>query len=695
MKQVAAGMKRIIALLLMIAICVPSVSAGEGNGAANQRNLVLNVKFDEPTDDGQISGRITVLYDQGDSSEHQAQNVKVIIQTHEKIQFLDMTAPFGVRQQKKDTLLVNLYHINSGNEAGITFRLEYRPGNENIHPQLDADGEVIRPWMTVTVESDNYETIEYSCDLDIEPVARAVCIGWNIKEFCIGDIHIPDKSPAIKNDIYMLSNVFANCFYNGKKVETELPLYNRQWMSVANYLRSDITDKADRNDITYFYVNAHGYNLSRDNIQVCNDGEGVSRPVNNQGIVTRAVNAISYGELLSSLSASKGRAVILLDSCYSGNAIKYARALMDEQRMVIITSANEVLQAGAYDQYGWFANDLAKIARVDAYPDWISTLGSNFDDLFQHYIMKQDLQQLEDIIGTDACATAGDIYLQETKRSIEIENDIPILKNYIGLCPMHFGNLSLPVFVRSEDYDDHKIIIAVKNEKYVLYPKIVFSYDPNDEYGDVIMYMLNGERQLVFEASDNPDLCLYRARLNTFGYDYYHVSLEESCGMATRLCVQSLKKNLILAQYDVAINGADENDGACQSYYTIYRADSKKGLEAVLSGHMFSTYEIVDDGIVRPYRVEYAADNQVCDMKSFLTAFEKYDVAFTDDWLLVEDHLYKNKEVYQVFQRAYSKEGKILLADMRNNEYEELPPTYDELVREYGLGEMKQDQEQE
>ncbi len=680
-------------MMLMFFNVQPAAMA-ESKEAPVQPSISISVSYGEPGKDGRLETWVTVLCDQGDSSENTAKNVTLSIQGHERIQFLGMDAPYEIQPNPDNLFLLDLHDMASGSAHIISFRIEYQykssKGGQIIRQQLDENGEIVRPWMKIIAESANYGSCVYSCDLDIESKPRALCVGW--------DTH--NNTPAIETDVDMLKDTFDQCFLNGIPVDTE-KIYNVEFDDFAEYLLGLDTDE---NDITYIYVNAHGVSdlinhffANHTGYRTMLGGEEIEADI------------VSYNELIENISKIKGRLVILLEICFSGNAIPPAKQYLDLEKHVVVTSVNTWMYSGAFSSYGWFANDLVNIAGMSGYPAW--------DSIMRDTIMKtltgivdpalsifNSIAKLTSLFPQKEAITASDIYQQESKRAVEItltklQGIIPIF-NYsllnkegavqlitTGLSPHIYGNGDLPVFIRNAEYDNGEVIIVVKNESCTVYPpeeklSVVFSFDePSEWAGRVDMYMLSSDGHLIAENSENPEEWKYRSRLTTYSFGYRPAPLDDSGGISTHLYAERLSNNLVLVQMDAGVVAMGPNDPHCLTHYTIYRLDPVDGLQKELFGIREGWYPD-HSGETEAYEINCSLNDEKCDQEALFKAFGEYGIRFRNDRICIED---RGKPWYQIVPHAYSEEGIAVLDDIYTTVDSELPKTYEQLVAEYGI----------
>lgn len=670
-------------------------------------SLSISVQYDRPMENGFRGVWVTVSCDPGSTAIDRAEGVTLTLKAHERIQFSGISAPYEISVNPDGSCVLELHDIASGSSQECSFHLMYQyeesRGRKYVHQHLDENGDVVRPWWSMVADSSNCGSCVYTCELDVEPIPRAVCVGWDIDH----------STPAIPNDVDLLNGAFGASFFNGNPVTTYPEVVNYEFDDLAALL--DSLDPDD-NDITYIYVNAHGAANHRDHFFALH--QGYKREAN--GKMIDASNLVNYNDLIKMFSKLNGRVVILLEICFSGNAIGPAEEYLDQKRMAMMTSVNDSMSSGAYPSYGWFANDLAKIAGTGGYPDWETVLVQEpAHETVLTTMMGPVLYAAAKVTGIVYSAfeqqdaiTLGDVYIQEGKRTIEITMGkaemAPLIlisgiygiyiensfDNFIdpittGLSPMIVGNSELPVFVKNAEYDDGKVILAVKSEDcYSVPPEaghamVVFSYDEPEEWsGYVVMYMLNEEGHLITESGGNAEDWKFRSLLTVPGYGFRPAPLEDTGGLSTRLYAEYLPDGRILVQMDVGVDGMGANDPHCLSYYKIYRTDYTEGLQVELFGVREAWYPQFGKGDLEAYECYCTLNDEKCDEETLLAAFREYGIEFERDGICISEGKYPR---YEVVPRAFSPEGVEALKDIRSSVVSELPPTYDELEAEYGL----------
>ncbi len=505
---------RMLSLFLMVVLLAATAQytrAETETGEKTPPSVSLKVEYDEPTADGRLSAWLYVSCDQGNSSESVAENVIVQIQAHERIEYLDVTGPYEIGPQPNNCYVLYLHDMASGTKQMCTLRLQYKfqePVTEKtilgtktkpVHQYLNEDGTYIEPWLNVTVSSDNYGMCEYTCDLDIMSKPRALLIGWDLDEEGVGNI---------QNDLNMMGEAYSGCYFNGLPVEVEAQQYNQEITSVDAFISGiDIDD----NDITFIYVNAHGYMDYKQYFAGMNSGY----QLNINGEIIDAPRVIAYKDLVDYFSTFSGRVVIVLDICFSGNAMDAAPEYLDPDRTVLITSVDKETFSGAYPSYGWFANDVAKMGGAAGHIDWEEALTEAIAKADALNTVKlsgvEAIKALGKLItdpNEDGVITAGEVYSRESARGIQLAADKAVLTVLLampasffldeekanelistGICPQIYGNADLPVFVRDEEYDDGKVFIAVKNEKYRNVYRTLCAEFNDFDYAEYLAYL--------------------------------------------------------------------------------------------------------------------------------------------------------------------------------------------------------------
>ncbi len=90
--------RRLFSMLLvfiLLAAAGPYALAETGTGEKTPPSVSLKLEYDKPTADGRLSAWLYVSCDQGDSPESVAENVTVQIQTHERIEYLEVMGPYS------------------------------------------------------------------------------------------------------------------------------------------------------------------------------------------------------------------------------------------------------------------------------------------------------------------------------------------------------------------------------------------------------------------------------------------------------------------------------------------------------------------------------------------------------------------------------------------------------------------------
>ena len=431
-------------------------------------------------------------------------------------------------------------------------------------------------------------------------------------------------------------------------------------------------------------MNAHGVDNIRSHIFGNNTGYEYHH---SDGKTYRDV-IIPYADLVNVFSGVKGRAVIVFESCFSGNAVTEAKACIDPDRMVILSSVTSGMTSGTYPNIGWFANDLRILARrplttplglhellfVDD-PDYslwnTETYEVGLDDQSDDKVKYADVIEYQ----SDDVVTVGEAYAAEDQR-----------RNYIGLYPQGYGNSALPLFVLTEEYDDGIFLFCVKNEEYHEYPpvawgEVVFSYDPKYSWvGTVTMYVLDGDGRLVEEASEAPENWVFRTRLTDDNFGYRPAPLSQAGGINTRLLAIRLSNSLVLTEWDTGFVAAGPNAPRESSTYSVWRVDPTQGVELVLQGTFNATYDkTAYRGDLQPVSAGYRLNGLACTEDEFLSAFAEYEIGFWYSILAVTGNMRES------FLTAYSTDGEVLLAEIRSDAEAPLPPTYDGLVAAHGL----------
>ena len=662
----------------------------------------LSVEYSKPEADGRLDAWLTVSCDQGDGEDapDTAEDVEVIVQAHELIEFLDVTGPYEIAPLPDNKYKIKLHDMKSGSTRMCTLRIKIRGMDEirrdnplldaligtyeNNHIHLDEEGGIIVPWLKLKVTSKNYGSCEYSCDLDIAPEPRAVILGWN-----------NGSDPSIENDTGIMNDTWSQCYFNGLPVDVVISSYNEDWKDI----REQIGDlETDDNDLTYFYVNAHGLENLRAHIAGNNSDysyDDDARDIHEEGTL------IPYEDLVSVFSGVRGRAVIVFDSCFSGFAVNAAEQILDPERMVILSSVNTKMYSGAYPNIGWFTNDLGILAgKSDS-----GFLGFAVD-LLKHQILPfPTLNEMDvEIYRMDGVVSVQEAKACETLRHSEIavnkiigflplcftpmSTDDKVELLYTGIDPQTFGDATLPLFELTKYTDDYQVIIAVKNEEYQEYPpssraEVVFSYDAEHVWaGTVTMYVLNEDGHLVSEASEDPSKWTFRTMLTDDNYGYRPAPISQTGGISTRLFAVQLSDSLVLTEWDTGLVAAGPNPPAELSTYSIWHVDPHQGIELVLKGEYFAEYNIASyQGDLIPEKIRHRLDGSACSEEEFRSAFKEYGVDFSDSMIDVTEIM------REAFLMAACEEGEVVLEELRSSIGSELPPAYVELEAVYGLAE--------
>ena len=253
-------------------------------------DLVLEIGFERGTGTGQIS---------------RAENVTVHAE-----------GTYGLKPQNAD--------IEAGditNTGTVTVNYIYEDPDGSPHPSLD------RPWVRVSIESDNCGSLEYICELDVQPRARYLILHG----------HEDSLESSIGNSADIVENIYTSRRFDGVPVLGEDKYINPeegQFIDSEGYLDTLRSFHTDDNDITYIYVAAHGGP---------DDGTGAS-PLS---FKKKDGSLITMEELLTYVNQNvKGRVVLLFDNCYSGRAVEYAESSgMDPDRYFVASATTSKNQS--------------------------------------------------------------------------------------------------------------------------------------------------------------------------------------------------------------------------------------------------------------------------------------------------------------------------------------------------------------
>ena len=703
----------IMAVLIgLLCISYQPVSLAEGETEDIPPSLGITVTYSDPEDNGRIDGWFTVTCDKGnrENAPATAKNVVVTVKAHEFVNFLDISGPYEIAPKPDNTYQLDLHDVTPGDTVQCYFRLKIEdpaataqeektafaglPGikasKEKPHIHLDEEGNIIVPWIRIEVESDNYGSCLYTCDLDIAPVARVFLMGWE------------DSAGAIRNDVDMMEEVYSSCYYNGLEIEDVRDLYGVDWNDIKDQIEAM---DADKNDVTYFYVNAHGAADLRTHIFGTNAGYRTEY----QGQMTDASNLIAYTDMLETFGGVEGRVVILFDSCFSGRAVNAAPQYLDSDRMVILSAVNGEMYSGTFSDYGWFTNDLVKIAGASGYPSW-ETVSNAFTLAGETSIripvaetIVNEQRVIASLLTNDYAVMAQEVYAQESAREIRIymnEVEAGILyffRSFVdkegtvesiltGINPQIYGDSELPVFVTTPDYDDEKVIVVVKNEETKVYPpgwEVVFSYDAETDFSGIMTMYLLSEGGHLFPETDpeDPASWQYRVRLTDDNFAYRPAPLEKTGGISTRIYAEKLGPDLVLAEWDTGVGAAGPNAPWNRNTYTIYRL-SAEGIVPELTGTTSGQFDpAAYEGTLEPEITTYTLNGEKCTEAEFLEAFGEYGIHFETSTISVSSYL---SEICQV---AYGEEGEVILSELRSDVESELPPALATLQETLGIEE--------
>ena len=164
-----------------------------------------------------------------------------------------------------------------------------------------------RGTLRVRAISDDQPIKEYNGVFDCRSVARALIT------VAPGYEENGEKQKWFENDLKMMEEVFEHCSWNGQSVQVT-SVYDPKLIldtseAMDGFLNLCTGMSIDSNDITYIYISAHG---------------------NKQGIGTysaaKGFEVAYYETMLTWLQQNvPGRIVLILDACFTGNAVDIAK----------------------------------------------------------------------------------------------------------------------------------------------------------------------------------------------------------------------------------------------------------------------------------------------------------------------------------------------------------------------------------
>ena len=203
---------------------------------------------------------------------------------------------------------------------------------------------------------------------------------------------------------------------------------------------------------------------------------------------------------------------------------------------------------------------------------------------------------------------------------------------------------------------------------------VVFSMEDGDEERkDVYLYMLDREHHLIPEDAEDETY----HKLISYRYFGFHPRL--GTNFTTRIYVERLPENHLLVQWDAGVPEADANNPRIEDWYSVLHLSYEDGITLELSGKHESWFSFFERGTLTPVEEYYVLQDKICTQEEFEQAFAQYDITFEPDLLVC------NAYRIEPFPRAYSATGQAALEDRRSGDGRELLPSYEELVRMYGL----------
>ncbi len=322
------GKRRVLCLLLALLILLSAVPAMADNALGSEllKQIEENDKkynyfevfaeYGEPDDEGYLPAEIRISLKQGTESEKavSAKGVVIYVEGQDGLEILS-----GGGYHLPD------YDMTVDESITLHLKLFY---NDRKHSGFDEGGElrIPEPTLIVTAYANNTQKTTYTCRFDGTTVPRAMVMGWKMDGGFYNDI-------ALENDYDMMIRAFGMSHYNGRRTAV-MGRMEREFWGILEEMRGWETDG---NDVTYIYINAHGpYDSLSDSdiISAINKAAGNIRYIPGfkavsdseyvavvDGVSYRE-NVVLYADMYKKLQEIlEGRVVIIIEACYSGQAI--------------------------------------------------------------------------------------------------------------------------------------------------------------------------------------------------------------------------------------------------------------------------------------------------------------------------------------------------------------------------------------
>lgn len=305
-----------LVVLMMILSSLLSPVAGE-EIEGEMPYLDLSVAYGDANSEGDISATVILsLYPgTGSASVSSANNVEV-----------KMTGENGLAVASASS-----YHFDSTDGTVWGVQLHYQDPSAGLDPENP-------PIFRINISSDDCGGLEYTCVFDVQPETRAFILFRS-------DVNYGD---TIRNAAVATGNALLNGTYYGLAIQGDSSgiLYeNTDIWSDEGGLGQLAGLGIDDNDLTYFYIVIHG------------SSNGYLEWMKDDGTYT------SMEEVLKTIvNTVSGRAVIMLDSCYSGQIVKQAPQIaLDSDRFFVASSTSANYLSSNENLTTEFASLLSKL----------------------------------------------------------------------------------------------------------------------------------------------------------------------------------------------------------------------------------------------------------------------------------------------------------------------------------------------
>lgn len=301
-------------------------------------NLKMQVQYGKPTSDGLLETFFTISYDRSENegAPEEAKNIALTLSVSEGLEILGLSAPYEIEaKNRENTYVIRLHDLMDKQNQNVSFRVKYIYSEGSDFPFRLGFPEPILS-ITADLRCDNAKGCTYSCEFDTKTIPRMLVIGD-----CPSGEFIND----IATNVRFVQECYEKLYYNGRSVEVTAfdPHDMGEGCTFMDALSTVESWETDENDVTYIYINAHGF---RDAQERRVGKEYIAVPYFSG--TAESGDEISYEDVLRYIDEHvKGHVVIMTEICYSGIMIDIAKEMgLDEEKFTLITATNKYSSAG-------------------------------------------------------------------------------------------------------------------------------------------------------------------------------------------------------------------------------------------------------------------------------------------------------------------------------------------------------------